>query len=100
MQLARQYKREHTDEFTTVLLDEVSFSRSRSSFVAKAVKISTGYWNYEVIDILGNIEQSVGACNMEKGECGGGRDMDLTREQNRIFDWFVSSDSQEKAPLR
>ena len=36
---------------------------------------------------------------MSRGECGKGNDTNLMRKQDKLFEWFVTSDRGEKNPF-
>ena len=103
-EIARSYEREHADRLTgAVAIDQVEFSPTRNSCIAKAVEISGSgrfeTWNYKVIDILTNDSESAGECYMTRGECGGGNDIRFMGQQEKLFEWFVTSNPRQKSPF-
>ncbi len=101
MEMPKRYEREHSDRLAgEVMIDKVVFSPTRNSCVAKAIEIeASDTWEYKVTDILTNDEESAGDCNMSRGECGKGNDTNLMRKQDKLFEWFVTSDRGEKNPF-
>jgi hypothetical protein len=90
-ELAEKFVKSRSNADTTMRLEMVDYSTSRRSCVAavdsatSSGRVAIDVMDYEVIDVLTNDRLFWESCHYSKGECGGGKDIELIKERDRVF---------------
>ena len=92
-QLAEDYVKKNSDDYTTVFLDRTDFSVRRNSCVAATSTARRGLWNYDVIDVATGDNLYGDYCQDDhptsKTWCGNGRNISLGDKRDKAFDEAV-----------
>jgi hypothetical protein len=92
--LGETYAKKASDEYTSVFLDRVDFSKTRNSCVASVLNTSAGrFMTYQVVDVVTGDLLSTGSCDDKDSQsrsfCGKGKDISLIQERDAAFDRLV-----------
>lgn len=93
--LAEDYVKANSDNYTSVFLDRADFSTSRNSCIASTNEYSGSaqFTTYQVVDVVTGELLSTDFCDNHDSQstsfCGNGRNMKLRRERDEAFDKVV-----------
>jgi hypothetical protein len=91
--LADTYAKSNTDAHTSMFVDRTDFSRARNSCVASISKATSGFWTYQVVDVITGDLLFTDFCSEKDSQsssfCGGGKDINLLHKRDSEFDEVV-----------
>jgi hypothetical protein len=91
--LAEIYAKTNSDDHTSLFVDRTDFSTARNSCVASISKATSGFWTYQVVDVITGEPLFTGFCDGKDSQsssfCGGGRDINLMHKRDSEFDEVV-----------
>jgi hypothetical protein len=97
--LVDAYAKENSDEYSSLIVDRVDFSRARNSCIAAISTAMSGkrgtIWGYETIDLVTGEKLFSGSC-AESGAnvnppCDSGRNIELMRKRDKTMEIALSS---------